>query len=129
MADIAEAELAGFLFQWGDEAFVQANGGATFSANDVMMVVVRLLGEVKRFALENEALDQAGFAKGLENAIHRGPVADFRPHFSVNLVRTEGRGGHLQNLQNCPAPGGRLESGLAQRVSCLGVGMTHADLK
>ena len=44
VADVMEAELFGFFFQRGDEAFVEADGGAAFSADDVVMVVAGLLG-------------------------------------------------------------------------------------
>jgi hypothetical protein len=40
------------------------------------MVVVCLLREVERFALENEALDQAGLPEGLEDSVNGGAIAD-----------------------------------------------------
>jgi hypothetical protein len=39
VTDVAEAKSFGRLFQGGDEALVQANGGAAFPADNVVMVV------------------------------------------------------------------------------------------
>jgi hypothetical protein len=40
VADVVEAELFGLLFEGGDEALIQADGGATLPADNVVMVVV-----------------------------------------------------------------------------------------
>jgi len=108
MADVMKAELAGLLFQWRDEAFVQADGRAAFPADNVVMVVVRLFREVERFSFENEALDQAGLPQGFQNSIHRGSVADLGSDLGVNLLGGEGRGGLVKDFQDCAAAGGRL---------------------
>ena len=46
VADVAEAELAGFFFQGGDEAFVEADGGVALPADDVVVMVVGFLGKI-----------------------------------------------------------------------------------
>lgn len=71
-----EAELFGFFFQRGDKAFVEAYGGAAFSADDVVMVVAGLLGKIEGFALQDEALNEAGLPEGLEDAVDGGAIAD-----------------------------------------------------
>ena len=76
VADVAEAKSFGRLFQGGDEAFVQTNGGAAFPADDVVMVVAGLLGKIESFALQDEALNEAGLPEGLEDSINGGAIAD-----------------------------------------------------
>ena len=62
VADIVEAELLGLLFQRGDQALIETDGGAAFPADDMVMVVAGLLGKVEGLARQNDPLDQAGFA-------------------------------------------------------------------
>ena len=71
-----EAELFGLLFQWGDQAFVETDGGAAFPADDVVMMVIRFLGKIEGFAPEDDPLDEAGFSQGLQNPVDGGAVAD-----------------------------------------------------
>ena len=40
VADVVEAELFGLLFQWGDQAFVEADRGTAFAADNVVMMVI-----------------------------------------------------------------------------------------
>jgi len=75
VVNILKAELAGFFFQWGDEALVEADGGAALAANDVVMVVARLLGQVEGFAIEGDSLGEAGLAERVEDAVDGGAVA------------------------------------------------------
>ena len=75
VVNILKAELVGFFFQWGDEALVEADGGAALAANDVVMVVARLLGQVEGFAFEGESLGEAGLAEGVEDSVDGGAVA------------------------------------------------------
>jgi len=76
VADVVEAELFGLLFQWGDQAFVEADGGTAFAANNVVMMVIRLLGEIEGFSGQDDPLDQAGLPEGLQDAVDGGAVAD-----------------------------------------------------
>ena len=76
VVDVVEAELFGPLFKGGDEAFVQADGGAAFPADDVVMVVAGLLGKIEGFALQEEALNEAGLPEGFEDAVDGGAIAD-----------------------------------------------------
>jgi hypothetical protein len=76
VADIAEAELTGFFFQRGDEAFIQADRGAAFPADNVVMVVAGLLGKIKGFPVKNDPLDETCFPQGFQNAVDRSPVTD-----------------------------------------------------
>ena len=46
VVNVLKAELAGFFLERCDEALVEADGGVTFAADDVVVVVVRLLGKV-----------------------------------------------------------------------------------
>jgi hypothetical protein len=71
-----EAKLFGFLFQRGDQAFVETDRGTAFPADDVVMVMVGLLGKIEGLASQDNALDQTGFAEGLQYAVDGGPVAD-----------------------------------------------------
>ena len=75
VADVLEAELAGFFLERCDEALVEANGRATLAANDVVMMVTGLLGQVEGFAFEGESLGEAGLAEGVEDSIDGGAVA------------------------------------------------------
>ena len=75
VVNILKAELVGFFFQWGDEALVEADGGAALAANDVVMVVARLLGKIKSFALEGESLGEASLVERVEDAVDGGAVA------------------------------------------------------
>lgn len=125
MADLVESELLGLFFQRRDQALVEANGGAAFAADDVVMVVTGLLGKVEGFPAQNDALNQAGFAKGLEDAIDGGPVADLRPHFGKNLLRGEGGGGLCEGCENPPAAGGGFQTGPAKGVFFSRMAMTH----
>ena len=46
VADVAEAEFFRRFFEGGDEAFVEADGGVALPADDVVVMVVRLLGKI-----------------------------------------------------------------------------------
>jgi len=85
MADIAEAELFGPFFQRRDEAFVQADGGAAFPADNVVMVVAGLLGKIEGFSGENDPLDQARLPQRFQDAVDRGPVTDLRTHLGESV--------------------------------------------
>jgi len=76
VADVAEAKLLGLLLQWGDQTFIQADGGAAFPADDVVMVVTGLLGKIKGFPVENDPLDETCFPQGFQNAVDGGAIAD-----------------------------------------------------
>ena len=76
VTDIVETELFGFLFQGGDQAFVEADRGTAFPADNVVMVMTGLLGKIKGLASQDNALDQTSFAEGLQYAVDGGPVAD-----------------------------------------------------
>ena len=106
VTDVVEAELFGLLFQGGDQALVEADGGAAFTADDMVMVVVGLLGKVEGFSAQNDTLNQAGFAEGLQDAINRGSVADLRPNSGEDLLRGEGRGSLFESLEDPPAAWG-----------------------
>ena len=70
-----EAELTGFFFQGGDQALVEADGGVALAADDVVVMVVGLLGKVKGFAFEGESLGEACLAEGVEDPVDGGAVA------------------------------------------------------
>jgi len=46
VTDFVKAELLGFFFQRGNEALIQTNGDAALPADDVMMVMIGLLGKI-----------------------------------------------------------------------------------
>jgi hypothetical protein len=57
VTDAVEAELAGFFFQRGDQALVEAYGRVAFTADDMVVVVGRFLGEVEFFSSDDNSLE------------------------------------------------------------------------
>lgn len=108
MADVVEAELFSLLFQRRDQTFVEADRGAAFPADNMVMVVTGLLRKIERLSRQNDPLHQAGFAEGLQNTVNGRPVADLRPHLGENLFGGEGGGGLFQGLENPATAGGGL---------------------
>lgn len=100
-----EAELAGFFFQRRDQTFIEADGGAAFPADDVVMVMAGLLRKIKGLALENESLNQAGLPEGFQNSVDGGPVADLRSHLGMNLFRGEGEEAFSSTWRTARRPG------------------------
>ena len=125
MADVVEAELFSLLFQRRDQTFVEADRGAAFPADNMVMVVTGLLRKVESLARQNDPLNQAGLAEGFQNTVNGRPVADLRPHLGENLLRGEGGGGLFQGLENRAAAGGGLQAGPAQGIFFSRVAMTH----
>ena len=76
MTDIVKAELFSLFFQRGDQALIETDGGAAFPADDVVMVVAGFLRKIEGLSCQNDPLNQAGFAEGLQNSINGGAVAD-----------------------------------------------------
>ena len=129
VANLTETELFGFFFQRGDQTFIEADGTAAFSADDVVMMVIGLLGKIQGFAGKNDPLDQAGFPERFQNSVDGGPVADLRSHLGMNLFRREGGGGLFQHLEDRPPSGSRLQAGLPEWIAGVGMGMTHGEVK
>lgn len=121
VADVVEAELFGLFFQRGEQAFVEADGGAAFSADDMVMVVAGLLGKIEGFPCQNDSLEQAGFPQGLKDAVDGGAVADLRTHLRKDLFRGEGGRGLGEHVEDCPTAGSGLQARFAEWVGRLGV--------
>ena len=127
--DVVKAELFGLLFQGGDQALVETDGGAAFPADDVVMVVAGFLRKIEGLSRQNDPLNQAGFAEGLQNAINGGAVADLRPDLGLDLFRGKRGTGFLQDFQNCPAPWSRFQARLPKGIRSFDMGMTHGEVK
>ena len=86
MADVLEAELAGFFLERCDEALVEADGGVTFAADDVVVVVIGLFGKIESFSFEGDSLDEASLAERIEDPVDGGAIAGGGAGFGVDLV-------------------------------------------
>ena len=96
MTDAVEAELAGFFLERCDEALVEADGGVTFAANDVVVVVIGLFGKIESFSFEGDSLEEACLAEGFEDSVDGGAVAGGGADLGVNLLGGEGGGKFCQ---------------------------------
>jgi hypothetical protein len=126
VADVVEAELTGFFFQGRNQALVEADGGVAFAADDVVVMVLRLLGKVESFSPKRDSLQEAGFIKGFEDPIDSGSIAGSGTDLGIDLLRGEGGAGFFKEAEDSPAAGGGFEACLAERVCSLGGGVRVA---
>jgi hypothetical protein len=56
VADVVEAELTGFFLKRGNQALVEADGGVAFAADDVVVMMLRLLRKVESFSPKRDSL-------------------------------------------------------------------------
>lgn len=87
MLQVLEAESAGFLFQWGNQALIEADGSPTLAAYNMVVVMFGFLEKKEFFAANEDLLDQTGFEQGVENPVDRGSVASLGANPLVNLLR------------------------------------------
>jgi len=100
VADVVEAELTGFFFQGRNQALVEADGGVAFAADDVVVMVLRLLGKVESFSPKRDSLQETGFIKGFEDPIDSGSIAGSGTDLGINMVWREGSDGFFKNFKN-----------------------------
>ena len=126
MADVLEAELAGFFLERCDEALVEADGGVTFAADDVVVVVIGLFGKIESFSFEGDSLEEACLAEGFEDSVDGGAVAGGGADLGVDLLGGEGGAGFFKEAEDSPAAGGGLEASSAERICSFGGGVRVA---
>ena len=95
-----EAELAGFFLERCDQALVEADGGVAFAADDVVVMVLRLLGKVESFSPKRDSLQEAGFIKGFEDPIDSGSIAGSGTDLGINIVWRKRSDGFFKNFKN-----------------------------
>lgn len=121
MADVAEAELTGFFLKRGNQALVEADGGVAFAADDVVVMVLRLLREVESFSPKRDSLQEAGFIKGFEDPIDSSAIAGGGTDLGINLVWRERSDGFFNEAKDGPATRGGFQARLAKGVpTCFG---------
>ena len=95
-----EAELTGFFLKRGNQALVEADGGVAFAADDVVVMVLRLLGKVESFSPKRDSLQEAGFIKGFEDPIDSGSIAGSGTDLGINIVWRKRSDGFFKNFKN-----------------------------
>ena len=103
MADVVEAELTGFFLKRGNQALVEADGGVAFAADDVVVMVLGLLGKVESFSPKRDSLQEAGFIKGFEDPIDSGSIASCGTDLGINVVWRKRSDGFFEDFKNCAA--------------------------
>jgi hypothetical protein len=117
VADVVEAELTCFFFQGRNQALVEADGGVTFAADDVVVMVLRLFREVESFSPKRDSLQEAGFIKGFENPIDSGSIAGGGTDLGINLVWRERSDGFFDEAKDGSATRGGFQARLAKGVA------------
>ena len=100
MADVVEAELTGFFLKRGNQTLVEADGGVAFAADDVVVMVLRLLRKVEGFTPKRDSLQKAGFIKGFEDPIDSGSIAGSRTDLGINVVWRKRSDGFFKDSKN-----------------------------
>jgi hypothetical protein len=100
VADVVEAELTCFFLKRGNQALVEADGGVAFAADDVVVMVLGLLGKVESFSPKRDSLQEAGFIKGFEDPIDSGSIASSGADLGINMVWRKRSDGFFKNFKN-----------------------------
>jgi hypothetical protein len=100
VADVVEAELTGFFLKRGNQTLVEADGGVAFAADDVVVMVLRLLGKVESFSPKRDSLQEAGFIKGFEDPIDSGSIAGSGSDLGINVVWRQRSDCFFKNFKN-----------------------------
>jgi len=129
VADVVEAELTGCFLKRGNQALVEADGGVAFAADDVVVMVLRLLGKVESFSPKRDSLQKAGFIKGFEDPIDSGSIAGGRADLGVDLFGGEGGAGFFDQAKDSPATRGGFQARLAKGIGSFpcGVFVRHKE--
>ena len=95
-----EAELTCFFLKRGNQALVEADGRVAFAADDVVVMVLGLLGKVESFSPKRDSLQETGFIKGFEDPIDSGSIAGSGSDLGINVVWRQRSDGFFKNFKN-----------------------------
>ena len=100
----------GFFLKRGNQALVEADGGVAFAADDVVVMMLRLLWKVESFSPKRDSLQEAGFIQGFEDPIDSGSIAGGGTDLGINLVWGERSGGFFDEAKDSSTTRGGFQA-------------------